>query len=79
MAFWKPGEARPSGSYPLSAEVDRGGVGDSGRLLVYNRDDGLALATQRRRLPIFNWSGVTNTSIVNQNIYFSFFYFNMIY
>ena len=53
MAFWKPGEARPSGSYPLSAEVDRGGVGDSGRLLVYNRDDGLALATQRRRLPIF--------------------------
>ena len=48
MAFWKPGAARPE---PLSLEVDRGAEG--GRLLTYNRDENLALAAQRSRLPIF--------------------------
>ncbi len=48
MAFWKPGAARPE---PLSLEVDRGAEG--GRLVTYNRDENLALAAQRSRLPIF--------------------------
>ena len=48
MAFWKPGAAKPE---PLSLEVDRGAEG--GRLVTYNRDENLALAAQRSRLPIF--------------------------
>ena len=53
MAFWKPGGKKPEAGLPLSAEVDRGGVGEGGRLLVYNRNESLALAAQRERLPIF--------------------------
>ena len=53
MAFWKPGGKKPEAGLPLSAEVDRGGLGEGGRLLVYNRNESLALAAQRERLPIF--------------------------
>ena len=50
MAFWKPGGKKPEASLPLSAEVDR----DAGPSLVtYNRNETLALASQRQRLPIF--------------------------
>ena len=53
MAFWKPGGAKPKQTLPLSAEVDRGAIGDGGRLVVFNRNENLALAAQRERLPIF--------------------------
>ena len=54
MAFWKPGSKKPEASLPLSAEVDREGPGDSGgRLVIFNRNENLALQAQRERLPIF--------------------------
>ena len=54
MAFWKPGGKKPEASLPLSAEVDREGPGDGGgRLVMYNRNENVALQTQRERLPIF--------------------------
>ena len=54
MAFWKPGGKKPEGStLPLSAEVDRDAAGEGGRLVTYNRNETLALAAQRQRLPIF--------------------------
>jgi ATP-dependent RNA helicase DDX35 len=52
MAFWKPGGKKPEASLPLSAEVDREGVGEGGRLLVFNKNESMALAAQRERLPI---------------------------
>lgn len=51
MAFWKPGSAKPD--VPLSLEVDRGGVEAGGSLVPYNRDENLALVSQRQRLPIY--------------------------
>lgn len=53
MAFWKPGGKKPEASLPLSAEVDRDATGEGGRLVTYNRNETLALAAQRQRLPIF--------------------------
>lgn len=53
MAFWRPGAKKPSGGLPLTAEVDRGGVGDGGNIVVFNKNENLALAQQRERLPIF--------------------------
>jgi hypothetical protein len=45
--FWKPGSARPDVSQSL--EVDRGGP-DGGSLVPYNRDENLALVSQREQL-----------------------------
>lgn len=53
MAFWKPGGKKPEASLPLSAEVDREAAGEGGRIVTYNRNETLALAAQRQRLPIF--------------------------
>eukprot|EP00227_Mantoniella_beaufortii_P019802 CAMPEP_0197600638 /NCGR_PEP_ID=MMETSP1326-20131121/33662_1 /TAXON_ID=1155430 /ORGANISM="Genus nov. species nov., Strain RCC2288" /LENGTH=87 /DNA_ID=CAMNT_0043167757 /DNA_START=176 /DNA_END=435 /DNA_ORIENTATION=- len=56
MAFWKPGGKKPptESSLPLSAEVDRDAAGEGGgRMAIFNRNETLALVTQRERLPIF--------------------------
>mmetsp|Transcript_39093 Transcript_39093/g.124457 ORF Transcript_39093/g.124457 Transcript_39093/m.124457 type:complete len:274 (+) Transcript_39093:187-1008(+) len=47
MAFWKPGESKPTA---ISTEVDRG---FEGQLLAFNKHDALSLKEQRERLPIY--------------------------